>query len=112
MHGHKSALAFGFLGESRVPVVAQLGRFHGYEGFPLEIVTLPMRVMGLLGIKLVIVTNAAGGLNPSMDVGTIVVIQDHISLPSLTSWNPLIGPNDEQFGPRFPPMSDGTLLLI
>lgn len=74
----------------------------------METVTYPMRVFSLLGVESVILTNAAGGLDPAMDVGTIVVLQDHLSLPSLTSWNPLIGPNDDRFGDRFPPMSDGA----
>ncbi|KAK4054963.1 Purine nucleoside phosphorylase [Microbotryomycetes sp. JL221] len=104
--GHQSALAFGYLGQNKTPVVCQLGRFHAYEGFPLDQVVYPMRVMKLLGIKVAIITNAAGGLDPQMKVGTIVAVQDHISLPSLTSWNPLIGPNRETLGPRFPPMSD------
>ncbi|BGP17338.1 hypothetical protein JCM10213_007552 [Rhodosporidiobolus nylandii] len=106
VHGHQSALAFGFLGANRVPVVCQLGRFHAYEGFRMEQVVYPMRVMKLLGCTLTILTNAAGGLDPHGKVGTIMPIVDHISLPSLTSWNPLIGSNHDAFGPRFPPMSD------
>ncbi|GAA5920115.1 hypothetical protein JCM6882_002637, partial [Rhodosporidiobolus microsporus] len=104
--GHQSALAFGFLGKTRVPVVCQLGRFHAYEGFPMETVVYPMRIMKLLGCTITILTNAAGGLDPSGQVGAIMPIVDHISLPSLTSWNPLIGANRETLGPRFPPMSD------
>ncbi|GAA5949129.1 hypothetical protein JCM3765_004020 [Sporobolomyces pararoseus] len=106
VRGHQSSLAFGFLGSSRVPVVAQLGRFHAYEGFPLHQVVYPMRIMKLLGCKASIITNAAGGLNPDHKVGTILAILDHISLPSMTSMNPLIGQNRETLGPRFPPMSD------
>ncbi|GAA5825202.1 hypothetical protein JCM11251_006141 [Rhodosporidiobolus azoricus] len=106
VRGHQSALAFGFLGKNRVPVVCQLGRFHAYEGFPMETVVYPMRIMKLLGCTIAILTNAAGGLNPEGTVGTIMPIVDHISLPSLTSWNPLIGANRETLGPRFPPMSD------
>ncbi|KAL8278540.1 hypothetical protein RQP46_009032 [Phenoliferia psychrophenolica] len=104
--GHKSALAFGLLGERRVPVVCQLGRFHAYEGHPMSLVILPMRLMKALGISHVILTNAAGGLEPNNDVGTVVVLRDHVGLGSMTSWNPLIGENDESLGPRFPPMSD------
>ncbi|KAK4699879.1 purine-nucleoside phosphorylase, partial [Phenoliferia sp. Uapishka_3] len=131
--GHKSALAFGYLGKQKVPVVCQLGRFHAYEGHPMSTVISPLRLMSALGISHVIITNAAGGLEPKNDVGTVVVLRDHISLPSLvrdtpffailssywkmrealtigfvlqTSWNPLIGPNNETLGPRFPPMSD------
>ncbi|ORY62708.1 nucleoside phosphorylase domain-containing protein [Leucosporidium creatinivorum] len=106
VRGHQSALAFGFLGSKRTPVVCQLGRFHAYEGFPLEQVAYPMRIMKLLGISVAIITNAAGGLDPHGEVGTIVALQDHISLPSLTSMNPLIGRNRDTLGPRFPPMSD------
>ncbi|GAA6024137.1 hypothetical protein JCM10207_001595 [Rhodosporidiobolus poonsookiae] len=106
VRGHQSALAFGFLGKTRVPVVCQLGRFHAYEGFPLSRVVFPVRLMKLLGASVVVLTNAAGGLDPSMKVGTIVPLVDHVSLPSLTSWNPLIGQNRETLGPRFPPMSD------
>lgn len=104
--GHHSSLAFGYLGASRVPVVAQLGRFHAYEGFPLDQVVYPIRVMKLLGCRACVITNAAGGLNPTHDVGTILAIVDHVSLPSMTSMNPLIGRNRETLGPRFPPMSD------
>ncbi|GAA5929878.1 purine-nucleoside phosphorylase [Sporobolomyces koalae] len=106
VRGHQSSLAFGFLGSSRVPVVAQLGRFHAYEGFPMHQVVYPMRILKLLGCKATIITNAAGGLNPDHKVGTILAILDHISLPSMTSMNPLIGQNRETLGPRFPPMSD------
>ncbi|GAA6025565.1 hypothetical protein JCM11491_003214 [Sporobolomyces phaffii] len=106
VRGHQSSLAFGFLGKSRVPVVAQLGRFHAYEGFPLHQVVYPIRILKLLGCKATVVTNAAGGLNPEHKVGTILAILDHISLPSMTSMNPLIGQNRETLGPRFPPMSD------
>ncbi|GAA5994024.1 hypothetical protein JCM11641_000049 [Rhodosporidiobolus odoratus] len=106
VRGHQSSLAFGYLGKNRVPVVCQLGRFHAYEGFPLDTVVFPMRIMKLLGCTITILTNAAGGLDPDGTVGTIMPILDHISLPSLTSWNPLIGQNRETLGPRFPPMSD------
>ncbi|GAA5961647.1 hypothetical protein JCM21900_004627, partial [Sporobolomyces salmonicolor] len=106
VRGHQSALAFGYLGKNRVPVVCQLGRFHAYEGFPLQTVVYPMRIMKLLGCTHTIITNAAGGLNPDWDVGTVVAVLDHMSLPSLTSMNPLIGQNRETLGPRFPPMSD------
>ncbi|BGP09114.1 Purine nucleoside phosphorylase [Rhodotorula toruloides] len=107
VRGHQSALAFGFLGKNRTPVVCQLGRLHAYEGHKLEDVVYPIRIMRLLGASIAILTNAAGGLNSSLlKVGSIVALVDHISLPSLTSMNPLIGSNKDQFGPRFPPMSD------
>jgi len=106
--GHKSELAFGFLGknENAVPVVAMLGRFHFYEGYPLSTVVYPIRVMARLGVKAVIVTNAAGSLNPEIPVGTIVVIHDHLALPNLTGSNPLLGPRTSHHHPRFLPLSD------
>ncbi|KAJ7594198.1 inosine guanosine and xanthosine phosphorylase family protein [Mycena floridula] len=101
--GHKSSLAFGFMGAG-VPVVAMLGRFHAYEGHDLSKVVFPIRVMARLGVTSMIITNAAGALNPDLAVGTIVVIQDHLSLPNLTGMNPLLGP---QIGAsRFIPLSD------
>ncbi|KAF8960868.1 nucleoside phosphorylase domain-containing protein [Flammula alnicola] len=105
--GHKSALAFGLLGSGEgVPVVAMLGRFHPYEGHSLSSVLYPVRVMAKLGIKDIIITNAAGSLNPAIPVGTIVVIQDHIALPNLTGMNPLLGPQTSKDLPRFLPLSD------
>ncbi|CAD6884594.1 unnamed protein product [Tilletia laevis] len=108
--GHGSALAFGYLTSAenpkkRVPVVACLGRFHYYEGYALDQVVFPVRVMRCLGVQAVVITNAAGAINPKFEVGTIVALHDHISLPSLTASNPLIGPN-LAFGPRFPPLSN------
>ncbi|PPR03366.1 hypothetical protein CVT24_012491 [Panaeolus cyanescens] len=102
--GHKSELAFGFLGT--VPVVAMLGRFHPYEGHGLSSVVYPVRVMARLGVKNMIITNAAGSLNPQIPVGTIVVIQDHLALPNLTGMNPLLGPQVSKDLPRFLPLSD------
>jgi len=105
--GHESTLAFGLLGgEDGIPVVAMLGRFHPYEGHPLSAVVFPVRVMAKLGIKDLIITNAAGSLNPDIPVGTIVVIQDHIALPNLTGMNPLLGPKTSPNVPRFLPLSD------
>ncbi|KAF5382368.1 hypothetical protein D9757_009783 [Collybiopsis confluens] len=108
--GHKSSLAFGFMGSGNgVPVVAMLGRFHPYEGHPLSSVVYPVRVMARMGVKHVFITNAAGALNPALDVGTIVVVQDHIALPNLTGLNPLLGPQSidpERVYPRFLPLSD------
>ncbi|KAJ9475836.1 Purine nucleoside phosphorylase [Pseudozyma hubeiensis] len=106
--GHTSSLAFGFL--SSIPVVACLGRFHTYEGHSASTCVFPTRVLALLGIRALIVTNAAGGLNPSFEVGTIMAIHDHLSLPTLTSMNPLIGANLDAFGPRFPPLSNAYSL--
>lgn len=105
--GHKSALAFGLLGPGEgVPVVAMLGRFHPYEGHSMSTVIFPVRVMAKLGVKDLIITNAAGSLNPTIPVGTIVVIQDHIALPNLTGMNPLLGPQISLNVPRFLPLSN------
>jgi purine-nucleoside phosphorylase len=97
--GHKGNFIAGKLGGK--DVVAMQGRFHYYEGYPMELVTLPVRVMKVLGIQYLFVSNAAGGVNFDFKVGDLMVITDHIShLP-----NPLIGPNMEEFGPRFPDMT-------
>ncbi|EJD01870.1 inosine guanosine and [Fomitiporia mediterranea MF3/22] len=103
--GHKSILAFGLIGD--VPVVAMLGRFHPYEGYPLTTVTYPLRVMKKLGVEHVIITNAAGSLNPDIPVGTIVVIRDHFALPNLSgALHPLLGPVTSPSHLRFLPLSD------
>ncbi|TDL27850.1 inosine guanosine and xanthosine phosphorylase family protein [Rickenella mellea] len=106
--GHKSALAFGRLGDGDgISVVVMLGRFHPYEGHPLATVVYPIRVMAKLGVKHIIITNAAGSLNPEIPVGTIVVIRDHIALPNLTGpLNPLLGPRTSPNHARFVPLSD------
>lgn len=97
--GHKGNFIAGYLGGK--PVIAMQGRFHYYEGYTMELVTLPIRVMKVLGIQYLFVSNAAGGVNFDFKVGDLMVITDHIShLP-----NPLIGPNMEEFGPRFPDMT-------
>jgi len=105
--GHESALAFGRIGEGKgVPVVAMLGRFHTYEGHSLASSIFPIRVMALLGVKSVIITNAAGILNPNHPVGTVFVIHDHLALPNLTGFNPTLGPVLEPpFNLRFTPLS-------
>ena len=97
--GHKGNLIVGTLGG--VPVLAMQGRFHYYEGHAMEQVTFPIRVMKLLGIENLLVSNAAGGINTSFKIGDLMIIKDHINnMP-----NPLIGPNAEMFGPRFPDMT-------
>nr|CAI5848491.1 unnamed protein product [Callosobruchus analis] len=101
--GHVGELVFGYL--SNVPVVCMRGRFHYYEGYPLWKCAMPVRVMKLLGVEHLIVTNAAGGLNCNYKVGDIMLVRDHINLMGFAGNNPLQGPNDERFGPRFPPMN-------
>uniref|UniRef100_A0A0G4FPX5 Purine nucleoside phosphorylase n=1 Tax=Chromera velia CCMP2878 TaxID=1169474 RepID=A0A0G4FPX5_9ALVE len=102
--GHEGKLVFGNL--KGVPTVCMKGRFHMYEGYAPETVAIPIRVMKLLGCKLLLVTNACGGLNEAFSVGDVMVIKDQINMVGLTGLNPLVGKNDERFGPRFPPMSN------
>jgi purine-nucleoside phosphorylase len=99
-HGHAGQLVCGLL--EGVPVVVMEGRMHAYEGYPLQQITFPVRVMKRLGTELLIVTNACGGLNPQYRTGDLMVIEDHINL---LGDNPLTGINDERLGPRFPDMS-------
>jgi len=98
---HRGRLVCGRIGS--LPLVVMDGRFHIYEGHPLDLVTLPIRLMRELGVELLILTNASGGLNPEFHTGDIVALTDHINLMGL---NPLIGPNDDRFGPRFPDISE------
>ena len=98
--GHAGRLVIGKV--DQVPVVAMQGRVHYYEGYSLEEVTFPIRTFKLLGIKTIILTNAAGGINVELTQGTLMVISDHLNL---MGDNPLRGINDERFGPRFPDMS-------
>jgi purine-nucleoside phosphorylase len=97
--GHKGNLICGTLGGKQV--LAMQGRFHYYEGYTMQQVTFPIRVMKLLGVKNLLVSNAAGGINHSFKVGDLMIIQDHINMMP----NPLIGKNDESFGTRFPDMT-------
>lgn len=99
--GHAGRLILGELQGKKV--IAMQGRFHYYEGYAMQEVTLPVRVMKLLGIKLLIASNACGGLNPAFSAGDIMIITDHINFMGS---NPLIGPNLDEFGPRFPDMSE------
>jgi len=92
------------VGEVRArPIIALAGRCHVYEGHSLQTVTFAVRVLGLLGVKVLILTNAAGGIRAGLVPGTLMVIDDHVNL---MAGNPLIGPNDDRFGPRFPDMSE------
>ena len=104
--GHKGNFIFGKLAGRYV--CAMQGRFHYYEGYPMEQVTLPIRVMAALGIKALFVSNAAGGLNQDFHVGDLMIIRDHINLLP----NPLIGPNFAEFGERFPDMTAAYDLVL
>lgn len=101
VESHSGKLIFGELGGKRV--IAMQGRFHYYEGYTLQEVTFPIRVMKMLGIKNLFLSNASGGVNPDFKVGEIMILNDHINL---FPGNPLIGKNLDQLGPRFPDMSD------
>jgi len=102
--GHKGEVVFGRL--SGVPTMCFRGRFHSYEGHDMKTVVLPVYVMRCLGVKISIVTNAAGGLNPKYNVGDVIAVSDHLAIPMLAGKNPLIGPNDDEMGPRFPATSN------
>lgn len=110
--GHAGKFVFGLMGTKRTPVVMMVGRVHYFEGHSIEKVTFPTRVMKILGIQTVIVTNAAGGLNPEFSVGDIMILNDHINLPGLGGVHPLRGANEEDFGTRFPPLSDAYDLQL
>jgi len=103
VQGHAGRLVVGRLGG--VPVAALQGRFHLYEGYTPAQVVLPVRALGRLGARILIVTNAAGGLNASFAAGDLMLLRDHIGLAAFAGQNPLIGPNDERYGPRFPAMT-------
>ena len=98
--GHRGTLVCGNLGGK--PIIAMEGRFHNYEGDTPQEIAFPIRVMSMLGIDMLLISSAAGGLNPHFEPGDLMIVTDHINL---TGMNPLIGPNLDPFGPRFPDMS-------
>lgn len=100
VEGHAGQLVVGELNGKTV--IAMQGRFHYYEGYSMQEVTFPVRVMKLLGVETMVVTNACGGMNPAFAPGDLMIITDHLNM---TGANPLIGKNEEEFGPRFPDMS-------
>lgn len=101
VEGHIGQLIFGEIGGKKV--VAMAGRFHYYEGYSTQEVVFPIRVLKFLGIETLLISNAAGGTNKSFRVGDLMIIRDHISMLTL---NPLLGKNEDEFGPRFPDMSE------
>lgn len=117
VHGHKGRLVIGHL-EGK-PVLVMQGRVHYYEGYSMQQVTFPIRVMQLMGIKTLIVTNAAGGINTSFSAGDLMLIEDHINLLGHMGQNALMGPNDDKLGERFPiftvaydrPLRDHTISI-
>lgn len=101
VEGHSGKLIFGTIGLKKV--VAMQGRFHFYEGYTMQQITFPVRIMKALGVNALCVSNASGGMNPGFEIGEIMIINDHINLfPT----NPLIGKNISELGPRFPDMSE------
>ncbi len=101
VEGHSGKLIFGELGGKKI--VAMAGRFHFYEGYTPQQIAYPIRVMKLLGVETVLISNAAGGTNQHFKVGDLMIIRDHISFFTI---NPLLGKNEEELGPRFPDMSE------
>lgn len=102
--GHSAEVVFGTL--SGAPAICFRGRFHTYEGHSPKTVVLPVNIMRCLDVRIVIITNAAGGLNPDYNVGDIIAVSDHLAIPNLAGNSSLVGPNDEELGPRFPSTSD------
>ncbi|KAF2854126.1 purine nucleoside phosphorylase-like protein [Plenodomus tracheiphilus IPT5] len=106
VQGHAGKFVFGQIGPHKMPVALLVGRAHFYEGHSMDAATFATRVCKLLGVETIIVTNAAGGLNQDYCVGDIVCLDDHLFLAGLTGVHPLRGPNIDEFGVRFPPLSD------
>ena len=99
--GHQGKLVFGLMGKGGIVTVCMVGRFHFYEGYDLKQVTFPVRVLSRLGVDTLLLTNAAGGVDKSFEVGDVMVIEDHISFPNMAGINALSGPNLDEFGERF-----------
>lgn len=111
--GHSGRLVIGTL--QNKPVMVMQGRIHFYEGYSMSQVTLPVRVMKRMGVDVLIITNAAGAINPDFEPGDLMLIQDNLNLVAMMGFNPLIGPNIDEFGVRFPDMSqpyDRELMTI
>ena len=106
VEGHSGKLIFGFVKGKEVVVMQ--GRFHYYEGYDMQKVVFPVRVMKCLGVENLLISNASGGVNPSFEIGDLMLIDDHINLIP----NPLIGKNFEELGPRFPDMSQPYSLSL
>lgn len=102
--GHKGEVVFGTL--EGVPTMCFRGRFHSYEGHNMKVTVLPVYVMRCLNVRVCIITNAAGALNPEYKVGDVLCVTDHLAIPQLAGKNPLVGPNDDELGPRFPATSN------
>ena len=101
VQGHSGKLIFGKLGAKNI--VATQGRFHYYEGYTFQELAIPIRVMKFLGIQTLFVSNACGGVNPDFEIGDLMILDDHVNL---LPGNPLLGPNIDELGPRFPDMSE------
>ncbi|KAH9873016.1 hypothetical protein J1614_005412 [Plenodomus biglobosus] len=106
VQGHAGKFVFGQIGPQKTPVALLVGRAHFYEGHSMDAATFATRVCKLLGVETIVVTNAAGGLNQTYRVGDIVCLNDHLFMAGLTGVHPLRGPNMDEFGVRFPPLSD------
>ena len=107
VESHSGKLIFGSINDKQV--VAMQGRFHQYEGYSMEVITFPIRLFKLLGVETLLISNAAGGMNPYYKAGDLMLMEDHINL---LSDNPLIGPNLDELGPRFPDMSEPYSLRL
>ncbi|KAI4128579.1 MAG: hypothetical protein LQ338_002673 [Usnochroma carphineum] len=106
VHGHAGRLVLGLMHNETSAIVFMVGRVHYYEGHSFQTITFPVRVLKLLGVDTLIITNAAGGLDPNYNVGDLVLLNDHLNLAGLAGNHPLRGPNLANFGVRFPPLSD------